>query len=170
MPGILQLTGRDRQAVQREHEIDGVVLARMTENLPRDRKLVLLVERQHLIIERMRGLKGGEPESLAVELEPVPQHVQRTLEGEFLDQRSKQQFLQPIAVQRAHVGPEPSLGRFEESTNLRREQRSLDVPLGVGAGLPAARVEQRLLDVGLEGVFIGLVAHEVAPRTNRARS
>ena len=87
---ILQLAGGYRQAVQREHQIDGVVLARMAEHLPRDREPILLVERQHLVIETMRGLEGREPEGLAVELEAVPQHVQRALEVELLDQRSEQ--------------------------------------------------------------------------------
>ena len=155
---ILQLTGGDRQTVQREHEIDGVVLARMAEHLSREGKLVLLVERQHLIIETVRRLEGGEPEGLAVKLEAVPQHVQRSLEVEFLDQRREQQVLQPIAVQRAHAGPEPRLGRFKEAANLCGEQRPLDLPLGVGPGLPAARTEQRLRDVGLEGAFVGLIA------------
>ena len=158
---ILQLTGGYRQTVQREHEIDGVVLARMAEHLPRDREPVLLVERQHLIIETMRGLEGREPEGLAVELEAVPQHVQRALEVELLDQRSEQQRLQPIAVQRAYVGPEPGLGRFEEAVHLHGEQRPLDVPLGVGAALPAARAEQRLLDAE---DALGLVAgHQPVP-------
>ena len=155
---ILQPTGGYRQAVQREHEVDGVVLARMAEHLPRDREPILLVERQHLVIEAMRGLEGREPEGLAVELEAVPQKVQRALEVELLDQRSEQQRLQPITVQRAHVGPEPGLGRFEEVAHLHGKQRPLDVPFGVGAALPAARADQRLLDVGLEGALVGLVA------------
>ena len=166
---ILQLTGGYRKTVQREHQIDGVVLARMAEHLPRDREPVLPVERQHLVIETMCGLEGREPEGLAVELEAVPQNVQRALEVELLDQRSEQQRLQPIAVQRAHVGPEPGLGRFEKVAHLHGKQRPLDVPFGVVAALPAAGAEQRLLDVGLEGALVGLVAHEAAPEDKPSR-
>ena len=152
---ILQLTGGYRKTVQREHEIDGVLLARMAEHLSRDREPVLLVEGQHLVIETMRGLEGREPEGLAIELEAVPQHVQRALEVELLDQRSEQKRLQSVAVQRAHVGPEPGLSRFEKAAHLHRKQRPLDVPFGVVASQPAARAEQRLLDVSLECPLLG---------------
>jgi hypothetical protein len=61
------------------------MLAGMTEHLSRDNQMVLRVERQNLVIEPVRGLQVGQPKGLAVELEAVPQHVQRAFEVELLD-------------------------------------------------------------------------------------
>ena len=57
----------------------------------------------------------------------------------------------------------------DEHEHLGREQRTLLVPLRVPAGLPAAARQQDSLNVCLTGSFCGL-AHDAAPRTNRARS
>ena len=156
--GILQLAACDRQPVHREQDVQRVVLARMTEYLPRDRELVLGVKRQDLLVEAVRRLEIRETEGLAIELEAVAQDVQRTLEVELFDQRASNQGLQPGPMQRAHRPPEVRLSRFEEVEHAGRKEGTLHIPLGVGAHLPAS-VEQHRFDVGLEGPLVGLSAH-----------
>ena len=87
-PGVLQFAGRDRKPVDRKQQVDRVVLARMAQHLARDRELVIRVERQYLVVEAVCGFEVGEPERLAVELEAMPQDVQRALEVELLDERA----------------------------------------------------------------------------------
>ena len=82
-------------------------------------------------------LEIGQAEGLAVELEAVPQHMQRALGVQFLDQRCDQQRLQPRPVQRPHLRPELGLGFLNEGEHARREQRPLVVPLRVPACQPA---------------------------------
>ena len=91
--GVLELAGRDRQTVHREEQIDRVVLAGMAGHLARDRQPVLGVERQHLVVQPVRGLEVGQPEGLAVELEAVAQDVQRAFEVQLLHQRLEEQSL-----------------------------------------------------------------------------
>ena len=137
--GILELASRNRQPVHRKQQIHRVVLARVAEHLARDRELVLGVQRQHLLVEAVCGLEVREPEGLAVELEAVAQHVERALEVELLDQGVDDQLLEAGSVQGAHLRPELRLRDFDEMAHARRKKRALDLPLGVGAGLPAAR-------------------------------
>ena len=59
----------------------------MAQHLTRDRQLVLRVERQNLVIEAVRGLEVGEPEGLAVELEAMPEDVERPLDVYVLRER-----------------------------------------------------------------------------------
>ena len=56
---VLELTGGDRQPVNREHQIQGVVFAWVAEHLARKGELVLRVERHHLVVEPVRGLEVG---------------------------------------------------------------------------------------------------------------
>ncbi len=154
--GILELAGRHRQAVHREQQIHRVVLARMAGHLARDRELVLVVERQHLVVQPVRRLEVREAEGLAVELEAVPQYVQRALEVELLDQRTDQQLLQSRGVQGTHLGPELRLRRLQEGAHPRGKERALDVPFRICAGLPTALLVQHFLDVCLEGALVGL--------------
>ncbi len=145
----------------------------MTEHLARDGELVLAVERQHLVVQPVRWLEVREAEGLAVELEAVPQHVQRAFEVEFLDQRTDQQLLQYGGVQGTHLGPELGLRLLQEGAYPRGEERALDIPLRVRAGVPAALLVQHFLDVHLEGALVGLAAHLssllIAPPCSRTR-
>ena len=153
--GVLELAGRHRQPVQREQQVHRVALLRMAGRLPRDRQLVLPVQRQHFFVQRMGGLEPRHPENLSIELEAVPQHVQRALEVELLDQRVHQQAFEPSGVQCAHLRPQLRLRRFEEGADPRREQGALGVPPVVGDAPPAALPEEGFLHMALEGVFGG---------------
>ena len=93
----------------------------MARHLTGDREAVQLVERQNLVVEPVRGLECGEPENLAVELEAVPQYMQRSLEIKLLDESGDEQLLQTIGMQPAHLAPKLRLCRFEESAHPRRK-------------------------------------------------
>ena len=153
--GVLQLASRHRQAVQREQQVHRIAFLRMAGRLPRDRQLVLSVQRRHFLVQRVGGLEPGHPEGLAVELEAVPQHVQRALEVELPGQRVHQQGFEPGGVQRPHPRPQLRLRRFEEGADPCREQGAFGVPLGVGDAPPAALPQKNFLHMALEGVFGG---------------
>jgi hypothetical protein len=74
---------------------------------------------------------------------------------------------------RAHLGPQLGLGGFDEGEDPRREQRPLHIPFGVGAGQPAALLEQQVFDLELEGAFGGLAGHgqlfQIVPSISNAR-
>ena len=109
--------------------------------------MVLGVKRQHLLVQTVRRLEVRKPEDLPVELEAVTQDVQRAFDVELFHQGPDDERLQSGRVQRAHLGPEPGLRRFQEREHPRREKRTLDIPLGVSAGLPTTLPMQHVLDV-----------------------
>ena len=167
--GILQLAGGDRHTVHCEHQIHRVRGPRMAGHLPRHGQPVLPVEAGNLLVEPVGGLEVGEPEGLAVELEAVPQDVQRALDVEFLDQSRDQERLEPGAVQRPHFVPQLRLRVLDEGEDASGEEGTLDVPLGEVTGFPAPLRQHLHLDRTLEGLLGGL-GHGDGPRMNRACS
>src|SRR5205823_2091026 len=105
-PRILQLACRHRNAVDCKEHINGASVMRMTWKLSRQRQRVFLVQFQYVVIETVRWFEISEPKCLSVKLEPVPQHMKRALEIEFLDQRVDEQRLESRAVQCLHFVPE----------------------------------------------------------------
>ena len=128
----------------------------MAGNLTGDGEPVLVKEIDGLEIRAVRGLGVGGPEQLAVELKAVAQDVERALGVQLLDQRGDEQWFQVCSVERPHLGPELRLSGPDEGAHLRGEQRQLLVPVCEVAPRPAALGQQDLLDVGFEGVFVGL--------------
>ena len=102
---VLELAGRNRDAVEREQQVDLVALAGMAARLPHHRELVARESPQRVLVEPMRRLEVGEPERRPVEPEPVAQHVQRTLVVQLLCQRFDDSRLQLILVKSAHLVP-----------------------------------------------------------------
>ena len=106
--GILQLDGGHRQPVHRQHHVERAVVAGMTRHLARHRQPVLAEQFQHLVVRAVGGLEVGEAKRLPVKLEAMPQHMERALGVQFLDQRGEQQRLQPRRVQRLASPPTAS--------------------------------------------------------------
>ena len=159
--GVLQLNGAHRQAIHRQHHVHGAVITGAAGHLPGHGELVLRVLRQHIGRQAMRRLEVGQPKQLAVELETVAQHLQAALDIQLLHQCIQQHGLQLVGVQRGHVLPQLGLCGLDEGEHPGREQRQRSVPLGMGAGLPAA-IGQHLFDTGLKGQFRRL-RHAQAP-------
>ena len=81
--------------------------AGMARHLARHRQPVLAEELQHLVVRAVRRLEVGEPKRLAVELEPMPQHVERALGVQFLHQRRRAAAPPALrACSVSHLGPE----------------------------------------------------------------
>ena len=99
---------------------------------------------------------SSSPEGLPVELETVPQYVERALQVEFLDQCRNEHGFQANAVEAEHLCPQGSLCILQESEDARRKQRAFFVPLRIGAGLPPGLAKEDFLDVGFKGFFSGL--------------
>jgi hypothetical protein len=108
----------------------------------------------------LRRLEPGEPEVLPIELEAVPQDVERALVVEFLGQRPDKQRFEPISVQRPHLTEEPRLRFLQASEDPGRKERPLDVPLRDVPGSPSRTLKQDRLDIGLEGM-LGSLAHAI---------
>lgn len=159
--GVLQLDGGHRQPVHRQNHVQRAIVAGMTRHLARQREPVLAEQPQHLEVRAVGRLEVRQPKRFPVELEPVPQHMQRAFGVQFLDQRVDQQRLQPRRVQRLHLAPKPALRVRDEREHLRREQRPLLVPLAGAAGLPAAAREEDFLHVGFKGSLCSLSGHAV---------
>ena len=131
----------------------------MAGHLPRDGEPVPLELLQHLVVRAVGGLEEGEAESFPVELEAVPQHVERALGVQFLHQDREQERLQARAVQRAHLGPELRLRFPDERERLRRKQRPRAVPFRPLAAPPGAALDKKILGAGFEGALGGLGGH-----------
>ena len=149
---VLEFAGGDRHTVEREDDVDRVLLAGVARHLPRDREVVGLEPGDCIGIECVRRLEIREPEGLAVEPEAVAEYVQRPLEVQFLHQRRDDALFEVGTVEPDHLGPLVGLGRLDEGDGARREECPVDVPLGEVA-LPPADPEQRRPDVGLEGLL-----------------
>ena len=102
---VLELAGGHRQAVEREDQIHGRAATGMARHLARDRELVARELLKGLRVQTVRRLEPRQPERLAVELEPVAQHVERALEVELPHQRLDDQRLEIVAVQPGHRFP-----------------------------------------------------------------
>ena len=160
--GIFQLDGGHRQAVDRQHDVSGGVIAGVARHLPRHGELVLPIQFQHIGRQCVGRLKVSQPEQLAVELEAVAQHMQAALDVQFLAQRFDQIGLQIAAVLRGHLAPQLGLSGFDESEHPRREQRACLVPFAIGAGQPASLLEQQVFHMELKSAFGGLAGHQVS--------
>ena len=77
---VLEFARRHRHAVEREDEVERVLLARVARDLPRDGQLVALEAREGVRVEAVRRREVREAERLPVEAEAVAQHVERALE------------------------------------------------------------------------------------------
>lgn len=166
--GVLQLDGGHRQAVDCQHDVRGGVVTGVARHLPRHGELVLRIQRQHIGRQRVRRFEVSQPEQLAVELEAVAQHMQAALNVQLLAQRIDQHGLQIAAVLRGHLGPQLGLGGLDESEYPRGEQGPHLVPLGIGAGQPAA-IGEHLFEIGFERFFGGL-CHAQAPGCAASRN
>ena len=155
---VLEFAGGYRQAVEREDQVHGLTAAGMAGHLAGDHELVARELCEGLRVQAVGRLEPRQPERLAVELEPVAQHVERALEVELPDQRVDDQPLQVVAVQPDHRVPRLGLRRPHESHGARREQRPRNVPLRPVARAPAAHVEHRL-NGRFECLFVCLAAH-----------
>lgn len=131
---IFQFDGGHRQAIDRQNDVGGEVVAGMAGYLSRHGELVLRIQFQHIGRERMGRFEISQPEQLAVKLEAVAQHMQSALDVQLLAQRIQQHGMQVTVVLRG----------FDESKHPCRKQCSRLVPLGVGAGQPATLPERRL--------------------------
>ena len=103
-----------------------------------DREPVLVVEREHLVVEAVGGLEVRHPQDLAAKLESVAQDVKRPFDLELLDQRADDEGVQPVAVQLTHGVPLGGLGCFEEGADVAGEQSALHIPATGVAGFRAA--------------------------------
>ena len=135
---VLELAGCHRYAVEREDKIEGVAAAGTARDLPRDGELVAREPSQGLGVQPVRRFEGSEAEGLAVELEAVPQDVQRPLEVELLHQRIGDHRRAAVSVEAGHLRPLLGLGLAQEGDGARGKQRPLDVPLAEVARAPAA--------------------------------
>ena len=153
--GVLQLDGGHRQAVDCQHHVGGGVVARVARHLPRHGELVACIQRQNIGRQRVRRSEIRQPKQLAVKLKTVAQHMQAALDVQLFDQRIQQHRLQECPVLHHHLGPQPGLGGFDKGEHPGREQGAGFVPLGVGAGLPAAFGEH-VRQIALKRFFGGL--------------
>ena len=156
---VFDLDCGDRESVNRKQQVHGRVGGRVTRHLPGDGEPVLAVEPVQLVVEPVRGLEIGQAKRLAVELEAVTQHVERSLDLQFFHECLDQHLLQRLAVQLLHLRPKLRLGFRNERDHPRRKQRPLLVPLGKVATRPTALGDENVFDMGFEGGFGGLGGH-----------
>ena len=83
---ILHLAGGDGEAVEREQHVHGVVPAGVAPDLARDREPVAVELGHQLGIQTVGRLEVRQLEGPAGEAEPVPEHLERSLEVELIHQ------------------------------------------------------------------------------------
>src|SRR5439155_26617635 len=91
---VLQFASRDRQAVDRKDQVDGIGFAEVARHLPNYRQPILRVEPQYLLVQPVCRLKEGEAKAAAEEFETVQQHMEGPFDIEFLAERIEDQTLQ----------------------------------------------------------------------------
>jgi hypothetical protein len=115
----------------------------------------------------MRWLEISQPKRVAIELETMPQNMQRPFNFQFLDERWDRHGFEALAMQFSHRLSQRRLRRLEKAEDSFREQRVLLVPFRVYSLRPTGLVLQDFFDIGFEGEFRGLLVHRrILPLTS----
>ena len=120
----LQLDRRDRQAIEKQHEVDGVLVRRRIADLPDDAQAVGGVTRQNIGVHRQRRFELRERERVpkADNLDAMPQHVERAPVIELFADAIEQDALGGCAVVLSQRLPCLGLCGFNPGDEIGREQ------------------------------------------------
>src|SRR5438094_10175970 len=95
---VLQLGREDRDPVEEQREIDGVVVLLAVSELADDRKEVGSVQSARLLVQLTRWPEERELDLDARILDAVPQHIERAAALDFARQAAQELLADPRAV------------------------------------------------------------------------
>ena len=126
----LQLDGDDRDAVDEQHHVDGLVRAG-ERHLAHHRQPVAVVELLHVGGKRGGGPVEGEPEGLPVVDDAVAEHAERALAFQLGDDALEECRAGLVAVEADVLGPGLGLGGLDEGEEVAGVEGEVGV-VGVG--------------------------------------
>jgi hypothetical protein len=107
---VLELHRGDRQTVQEEHQVDGVLVPGDELHLPGHHEPVPCIALRRLRVQPVRGAEVRQLDLAAVELDPLPEHAQGAVRVEVLGQHGEEGALELGAVLGLQFGPELGAG------------------------------------------------------------
>jgi hypothetical protein len=148
---VLQLGGEEGDAVQEQHQVEGVLAGRAVAELADGREEVRRVQPARVLVEAARRPEVREAELAAGILETVAQHVERAAPPDLGGQALEELLPHRRTVMLLELLPLPGLGGEDEVHHVARQQAEravvlLRATLAVAAWRPLAVWGRRLVD------------------------
>ena len=139
--GVLEFRSEDRDAVQKDAEVETAFVLRAVVELPHHSEEVRRVESPGLLVEAAGGPEVREVELAAGVLDAVAEHVDHSATAEF----ARQPVEELISVSRSPMLAQPPpflrLAGHQEVDHVLRDEAQLAVVVGGGSTAVASRRE-----------------------------